>query len=419
MFKTLIICVLALICLQAALADQRLNTRLAGNFTSSDGQFPYMALIQYKDAAGINHQFSGIIYSSSAVITSASNFDAFPATGADVTVNVGAFQTFLFRQQFVQAAATIAKYDAVAGGAVPISYIYVPTQYAAGNNDFNIAVVGINTTQGTFNFTDPLIAIANFPTSSLRQGDNVNAVAYGNLAPNQTTFPTLKWSTLNKQLNSKCAQNLSDAGITGYSWGYNFCVQSTPLAQTGGIFEGVCAGDIGGAIVRSKNILNATNYYEVIGLISYADDVNTCDSSKRAPILVNYLAVYQAGFFTPIAGSLSVVGNKQDASKNPNAADGNFFCGNGVVEANTSEKCDFLTNEIYNCCNNDLCHFARPKKLCGTNAATNQTGKACQTKFRCNGKTGECASTPKRNTKGCLISGAAGTCKDGTCVASA
>jgi hypothetical protein len=333
---------------------------------------------------------TGIIYSANSVVTTANVFNNFPAGGALLRVFVGAYDDTLPLQAF-EFPATLSTYTIPANGTTPptapLSNIVIPSQFVKDSSAFDIAAVKLPMgPQFMFNFSNPEIAIANFPTSTPIASEPLFAVAYGNQNPGGPNFPLLKFAKLNLKRNTLCAQNLTGNGVTRrFTYGQNFCMQSPVNASAA--FEGVCGQDIGGAIVRTTEINTNGSYYEVVGLISYANDSTTCNPTKPVPVIVSYLATYQAGFFNPVLGTLAAAGNKQNPASNPNSPRGNFFCGDGILQG--SEDCEFTTPETSGCCNTDLCQFQAPDTFCspGKNATALDR---CLTKFRCS-RNGECA----------------------------
>jgi hypothetical protein len=391
--RTLLVCLVAFLCLNIASAN-RLDTRIAGNFTAEEKQFPYVAFISYNydDANGVSTSRlgTGLIYSATSVITTASFFDNFPTGGANVSVVVGAPTINSGKQGFL-VAGTVGKYQVAAAGgtpgAPPTNPFIIPTQYVAGQSTYDIAIIRLGAGQ-TITF-DAEVAIGNFPTSSPEPSDVLYAVAYGNQAPGSQTFPPLKFTRMFWNMPAQCEKLLNAASVNRYDRSQHFCLRSKPAAQTA-TYQGVCRLDVGGPVVRSENIRDATSYYEVVGLISYADD---CDAAKRLPAVIIYLAFFQDNFFTPILGSLETVGNGQDAEQNPRAEDkGNFFCGNGIIER--GEKCEFTSkaDAKAKCCSYNLCNFKKGGKPCKAKVANDP----CLTQFICDGQ-GGCARQPKES----------------------
>lgn len=429
--KTLIVCLLALICLQLAVADQRLDTRIASPFVSAQGQFPYIAAIAYNffDVASnqtLAYRATGIIYSATSVITTANVFNKFPAGApggppvpTPISISVGAFDSSLPVSNFLFNA-TIGKYQILPAGQpagpIPADLIIIPQQFVQGSSTWDLAIIRLPA-GASFNFSNPEIGIANFPTSSPIRTENLWAVAYGNQNPGGDTFPVLKFARMWLKDNDKCAANLTGAGVTRpFNFSQNFCVQSKAVAAgSGASFQGVCAKDIGGALVRSVDITNKTAYYEVIGLISWTSDNFTCNPVKPVPAIMIYLSIYVDNFFTPILGSLATVGNKQNPALNPNSAKKNFICGNGVVES-PAETCDPAGNQAASpCCDTSSCNFKLGGTFCGPRPKTGKPNK-CQTRMICD-VSHTCQVRIKPNTKKpCGGKGSKTTCVNGQCI---
>jgi hypothetical protein len=416
--KTLVVCLLALFCLQITLATQRLNTRIAGQFESSEGQFPYIAFITYNyvDVASgvlVSQQNTGIIYNQNAVITTAKTFDNFPAGGANLTIAVGAYEVNN-PTAFFTYFATIGRYQVPTDNTTtpptaPTELINIPTQYTPGATNFDIAIVRLQP-PSVFAFNN-VVKIANFPTSSPIQADALFAVAYGNQGPGSITFPTLKFAQMFFKKPVLCQNALSNASVAAtFNRNQHFCVQSQDLTKTANIFEGVCSLDVSGAIVRTSDITNSTIYYEVVGLITYAADTTTCDKDKRVPAIIIYLSYFQDKFFTPILGSLAANNNGQDPAQNPNSFQGNFICGNGILEG--PERCDIgsAAPSTFPCCAANTCTFKPQGKLCESKA--NKTKNVCLTRLRCK-EDGSCTATPRDQGKKCA--GKQTACRSGVC----
>jgi hypothetical protein len=383
------------------------------------GQFPYIAFLTYNyngPNGPTSQQATGIIYSATSVITTANVFNNFPAGGAELTVEVGAFDT---KQpiQFFSFPATVGTYVLPVNGSTPptppTNLIVIPSLFVKGASAYDVAIVRLPTGAGnTFDFSNNEIAIANFPTSSAIPSESLYAVAYGNQAPDVGTFPVLKFTQMFLKKSNKCKGNLTAAGVAGlFNANQHFCVQSKDISKTNGTFEGVCKLDIGGALVRTDDATKITTYYEVLGLISYANDTTTCNVAARTPAIVVYLFWFQDTFFTPILGSLTAAGNKQDKTKNPNSAKGNFICGNGKIDT-SYEKCDPATPASQPCCNQWICAFKPAGKKCGTAAENNATKNVCLTKKICDNN-GTCAARPRDQGKKC--NGKKTQCRDGVC----
>jgi len=281
--------------------------------------------------------------------------------------------------------------------------VIIPSQWVAGSSSYDIAIIRLPPGPQVFNFTTGA-SIANFPTSAPVFGNTLYAIAFGNQNPGGPTFPALKFTKVLTKRSALCAANLTSNGVTQkVNFTYDFCVQSQVNAS--GSFEGVCGKDIGGALTRTGDITNANSYYEVVGLISYANDVTTCSATNPVPIVASYLSVYQTGFFTPILGSLAAVGNKQNATANTKSANGNSICGNGIVEGN--EECDPLPGVSAPCCS-VTCVFRAVDSFCGANANT-----TCVSKLRCT-SAGVCKTHTKQGKKcGKRQTCIAGVCKSG------
>jgi len=283
--------------------------------------------------------------------------------------------------------------------------VIIPSQWVAGSSAYDIAIIRLPPGPQVFNFAAGA-SIANFPTSAPQFGNTLYAIAFGNQNPGGPTFPALKFTTMYTKRNAFCAANLTANGVTQtVNFSYNFCVQSQ--VNPSGTLEGVCGKDIGGALTRTADITNPNSYYEVVGLISYANDVTTCSATNPVPVVVSYLSVYQNGFFTPILGSLAAVGNKQNASANVKSINGtNFICGNGIVEGN--EQCDPLPGVSAPCCS-VTCVFRAVDSFCGAN----DSNTTCVSKNRCTAA-GVCTTHTKQGKKcGKHQTCIAGVCKSG------
>ena len=419
--RALIVCLLALFCLQITFAD-RLNTRIASPFVAQQGQFPYIVSLQYTYPLGttpVTYQATGIIYSNNSIITTANVFNNFPAGGAVLTIGAGAFD-LTQAAQVISFNASVSRYNYVANGTTPApvpanATIVLPTPFVAGSSSDDIAVVRIPA-PATFDFSSPEIKIANFPTSSAIPSETIYAVAYGNQGPNSPVFPGLKFARLRLKQNNRCTRSLTANNVTRpFNPVQNFCVASQLPNATNGTFNGVCASDVGGAIVRDGDITSPNNYYEVLGLISYAGDNTTCNPNSPAPVIVSYLSVYYNGFISPILGTLAAAGNGQNATANPNSGKGNFVCGNGVIDT-SYEKCEGATNQ---CCNPWTCSFRTNKAKCNRPLA-NTTINRCLTRGQC--FNGVCVQTPRPNRKkSCAgkntkcVNGVCNRCISGTC----
>jgi hypothetical protein len=423
--RALIVCLLALFCLQITLAN-RLEARIASPFVSKQGQFPYIVSLQYV-SAGITYQSTGIIYSTTAIITTANVFNNYPPTGAQITIGAGAYDLTQATQVITFPGNVIGKYALVANGttapAPPANTnILVPTTFTPGSSNDDIAVIIIpaGATGGPLTF-GPEIQIANFPTSSLIPSETIFAVAYGNQGAGSPVFPQLKYAPMKLMQSNRCKAKSNATGVSKtVNTAQQFCVSSQLPADTNNTFNGVCASDIGGAIVRDGDITNVTNYYEVIGLISYAGDNTTCNPNAPSPVFVTYLSVYYSSFISPLAGTLAAAGNKQNAALNPNSGKGNFICGNGIVEG-PYEKCEGATNA---CCNPWTCAFRPGGFFCGPRPKNGTAINKCLTRPHCNGNpiNGQCVQTPKKGKKKpcagkgtrCL-NGVCNKCAEGTC----
>jgi hypothetical protein len=404
-----------LFCLQITFAD-RLDTRIASPFISAPGQFPFIASITYPYVDAQNnpqvYSATGIIYSRTSVVTTANVFVNFPAAGAQLTIAVGASDLGQ-ATQVLTFAATKGLYSVLPDGtttgpAPPPDLILVPTQFVAGGSAFDIATIKL---PGGSTFTASSdIVVGNFPTSSPLPSDSLYAVAYGNQNPGGPIFPRLKFTQMFLKRGNKCQKALAGSNVTRpFTFSSNFCIASKKPAQSeGGVFGGVCARDIGGAIIRTSDITNAAAYYEVIGLISWSNDLNTCDSTNPIPAIVVYLSVYTNNFIVPILGSLQAAGNGQNPANNPNAAKGNFICGNGKIDT-PYEKCDDNTNK---CCNTWTCAFKFAGLYCGATKPANATKpNKCQTRQICDND-GLCAVRPKKEGLPC---GKGKKCLSGVC----
>jgi len=310
--------------------------------------------------------------------------------------------------------------NGTAGPPIPNTLIIIPSQFVRLSSSYDVAIVRLpNGPNNFFNFTaGNNVSIANFPTSTPLRSEPIFAVAFGNQNPGGPLFPVLKVSRTNLKRNSICTANLTTAGITRFNASINFCVSSKTVPTTSNAtFEGVCGKDIGGAIVRTADITNPiTSYYEVLGLISYANDTTTCNQAAPVPVIVIYIWPYVNGFFGPILGSLSDVGNKFNAALNPNSKRGNFICGNQVKEG--IEQCDPTTTDTEGrkCCDEDSCAYRFVSVLCEP-----KVGKPnkCLQRFRCT-RGGVCQKSNKTITnKPCPIgtNEKGGICSNGVCVA--
>jgi hypothetical protein len=335
-----------------------------------------------------------------------------------LTIAVGAFELAQALQVFTFTA-SVGTYAVAPNGTTPppapTTPILVPSQFTKGSSNYDIAIIRLPAPMA-FNLTSTEIKIANFPTSSPIPSENLFAVAYGNQNPLGPSFPQLKFAQVFLKKNNLCASNLTGNNVTvAFNASSNFCIQSKIAAQTNGTFNGVCGLDIGGAIVRDLDITNPNDYYEVVGLISYADDATTCNSVAPVPAIITYLSVYQNGFITPIAGSLAANNNGQNATLNPNSAKGNFVCGNGIVEA--SEKCEGTANR---CCNPNTCAWRQAGFYCGAKPKPTTKPNKCVTRLICD-STGGCATHNKTGNRKCAgkntkcVSGVCNKCTLGTC----
>jgi hypothetical protein len=411
----LIVCLLALFCLQITFAD-RLNTRIASPFVATPGQFPFIASITYPyvDAANAPQVYSatGIIYSSTSIVTTANVFTNFPAAGAQVTIAVGAADLGQ-STQVLTFPATKGLYAVVPDGTTPppppTDLILVPTQFVAGGSAFDIATIKLPA--GSTFTASPEIKVGNFPTSSPLPNENLYAVAYGNQNPGGPVFPKLKFTRMFLKKGNKCQKALAGSNITRpFTFTSNFCVQSQKAVDSpGGTFGGVCARDIGGALIRTGDITNPADYYEVLGLISWSNDLNTCNAANPTPAIIVYLSVYTNNFIVPILGSLQAAGNGQNPALNPNSGKGNFICGNNKIDT-PYEKCDDNTNR---CCNIWTCAFRFSGVYCGTTKPFNSTKpNKCQTRQICDND-GLCAVRPKKEGLPCAKGGK--KCVSGVC----
>jgi hypothetical protein len=413
--KTLIVCLLALFCLQLTLAD-RLETRIAGSFFAVRGQFPYIAYLSYNYLVGNVTQTyiaTGIIYSVNSVITTANVFNKFPTTGGVLSVSVGASDSNL-PLQFFQFNATIGLYTIPTNGATPPATppneIILPSQFVQNSSTWDIAIIRVPS-PAAFNFSSFEVGIANFPTSSPLPTDTLYAVAYGNQNPGGPTFPELKFTRMFLKYNNKCVANFSANGVNRpFNFSQNFCVQSRVNASAN--FEGVCAKDIGGALVRTGDVSNTSAYYEVLGLISYANDITTCNAVNPVPAIIIYLSIYQNNFFTPILGSLASVGNKQNPALNTNSGKGNFICGNGKIDT-VFEKCDPTDPTANLCCNPNTCAYRPSGYYCGPKPKPGDKPNKCLTRLICDNN-GTCATRNKPGNRRC--NGRNTRCVNGACV---
>lgn len=325
-----------------------------------------------------------------------------------MTVGAGAYD-LTQAAQVINFNANVGRYPIVANGttppALPAAQILLPTNFAAGSSNYDLAVVRIPAPG--FNLTHPEIKIANFPTSSPIPSETLFAVAYGNQGPGGLVFPILKFASIKLKKNNLCTAALTAAGVSRtLNTSQSFCVQSQSANATNNTFNGICGSDIGGAIVRDGDITNPSNYYEVVGLISYAGDNTTCNTNTRVPAIISYLSFFYSGFISPIAGTLQQAGNQQNPASNPNSARGNSICGNGIVEG--LEKCEGSTNL---CCNPNLCSFRSNNYKCAR--PRNGTINRCKTRGQC--FDGVCVQTNRPNRK-IPCDGKRSKCVDGVCV---
>jgi secreted trypsin-like serine protease len=381
--------VLGLFYLQPAQCENRLNTRLAGGFVAQKGQFPWVALITYSyqdRGITVTYQGTGVIYSATRVLTSA-NAVKRCANGVTLTVSSG------ITDIASPAGATVIQVVCNNG----TSIVYAPG--AASNVYFgDVAYIDLTTaTSPITSFAGVVNATLRTPTSSPTPRDinKLYIAGYGENFPEAAPSPQLIYIPINPMTNNLCNQALTPILPGTYKFSENFCVKGQKKDPRTGVVTDACPLDSGAPIFRTSNIDAPYADFEVVGIVNYG----TCTAGL--PVIATYLAKYLT-FLGAQASPPAAA-----APPNPNAANGNFICGDGVVQPNSLEKCDTSSNT---CCNKWTCQFQEGGFPCGPN-----NGTKCKTRPICDGA-GICKARNKPNKRRpCAGKGKKSRCSHGKC----
>jgi secreted trypsin-like serine protease len=379
--------VLGLFYLQPAQCENRLNTRVAGGFKAVPGQFPFVVLITYlytDTASGVQltYQGTGVIYSQFRVLTSA---NAVSKCAAGTTLSVSQGVTDLNNP----AGALV--FQVVCGATTVVS----APGFTAGNYFGDVAYIDISTVTTTgFNQAGQVIRL---PTSSPTASDinKLFVAGYGETFPGASPSPQLTYTPINPMRNNLCQSLLNrKASLVGkFSLAENFCVQGQINdPRTSGLSD-ACVLDAGAPLIRTVNISNPLPDFEVVGFVNFG----TCTAT--VPVISTYIFKYLtflgAQALAPAAGNPA----------NPRAFDGNFACGDGIIQAGTLEKCDPASarTDPKWCCDIWTCQFKKGKNIA---CSTTNNGTKCKTRPICD-VNGICKARDK-NKKPC------GSAKTGT-----
>jgi len=379
--------VLGLCFLQPALGEgssSRLATRIAGGTQANAGQFPFVALITYDyvTASGVTatYQGTGVIYTPTTIVTTA-NALANCAEGKPATVYQGV--TFVSTTTGAQIFSFTC--SRIAG---PSQTIFQSASFAAGVYNNDLAYIDLTPTGQSFTGT----IFARPPTSSPTAADigTLFAVGFGEAIPGGSPAPVLQWVEINPQRNHICYQRaIQNSFQTKFNFTENFCVAGFVKNPDTGFVSDVCVLDAGGALIRTSNIGAPYDDHEVVGIINFG----TCSATQ--PAIATYLFKYISSLPAQAAGLVPAT-----TQANPRAFDGNFACGDGIVQAGTYEKCDPPVADRLNpfyCCDPWTCQLVTAGSECTLN---NRNGTTCLEQPRCNVR-GRCVVKNRNQGKRC------------------
>jgi len=347
----------------------------------------------YSDqGVSVIYQGTGVIYSSTRVITSA---NAIRRCLNGVTLTVSSNVTDINNPT------GSVSVQVVCQNGTSINYA---TGATGGQYFATFAYIDLTTATSTTKFF-PASSQLRVPTSSPNAADinKLWVAGYGETFPGGSPTPQLTYIPINPMTNNKCNDQLTSVIGGLYSFSENFCVKGQKNDSRTGFVTDACPLDAGAPVFRTSNINSPANDFEVVGIVNFA----TCTAAT--PVVVTYLSKYIS-----FVGTQSVGFPGTASPPNPNAANGNFICGDGIVTG-PLEKCDSSTNL---CCNQWTCQYKKADFPCGTPNVTQCLGSPlCNGSGVCrrNKKSGPCKIKGKKATrchKGrcCSRSGSVQTC---------
>jgi hypothetical protein len=396
--------VLGLLLSQPSQGEARLEKRVAGGFAATTGQFPFIVRILYPLTDGTFQQGTGVIYDSQLVMSSNQVFQRInpsntalagclvDATGfCPVTITQGV--TDVNNQQTTNTISKLVYVDKANPANVIKNYVDQTSTATDYLNDLVVIQFALSANGAVTGFPTGQNLSIRRPTSSLTQADigKTYVIGFGEIIPGTQPAPTLNYVKINPMNFHKCSDLLvkQNIGSSVVNFNNTFCLFGAVEGENGGLSD-ACVTDYGGAIIRTQNINSPVADYEVVGILAFG----SCQASS--PAIASYVFkvadVLGAQVDAPAAGSPA----------NSRSFDGNFACGDSVVQSGQLEKCDFgLTTKQASkntCCNVWTCQLRRPGSACGA-----LDGFQCRSALRCNG-TGFC----KRFNRGF----AKGSCND-------
>jgi hypothetical protein len=287
--------------------------------------------------------------------------------------------------------------------------VTIRSEFVVGEYHDDLAVVDLDS---GFEVPDTLdfITLRTATSSPIQSfNDDLYAIGYGESSPGAAGSPLLTYAPINSMTNHVCFKRFNGLGLGlegKFSFKDNFCVSGQVDDPRTGVTTDACVLDAGGVIFRTQDILNPQSSFEVVGTINFA----TC--SAATPIIVSYL--FKFDDILPIQVNLPNPLLADPA--NPDAAFGNFACGDGRIQGNglEYEQCDpgqnpDPTNLDNNCCNPWTCKFL----VGGTECSSVNNGTFCRSQPRCN-SVGRCYASPRlTNKRNC--NGTNTVCKQGRC----
>jgi len=378
--------VLGLCILQPALGDERLAKRIAGGFQATQGQFPFVALIEYTyttTSGTFTYQGTGTIYNPQIVITTG-NAMALCKDGTAATVYQGVVDVNN------QGTPQIISFTCQLGVT-----IIRPSGWAAGVYDNDLSYINLAPTGLSFSGN----VFLRLPSSSPTQADigRLFAAGYGETSPGGAPSPVLEYVQINPQRNRVCNERaVVDSLTNSFSFSENFCVSGYLVSPTTGLLTDVCQLDAGSPIIRTQDINNPYADFEVVGIVNFGSCADT------TPAFATYIFKYVDSGFLPSQTNPPTVATPP----NPRAFDGNFACGDGVVQG-AYEKCDPPIKT--SCCNQWTCQLLPTSTPCTLN---NRNGTRCRQQPRCN-KFGNCKAKNRRQGRTC--GGRKTKCHKGKC----